>query len=131
MIDRIQGAVREGFWFSADVLVTTLTVTNGGAGFLVDLAAAGTLAGVDSELEQVIEAIQTRGTVIGLHASGEAVLQVMLDYGQAFLGAGTGPIGQGQITNAEFLLELQAVVDGVENITNAAFTNIGTDFAAV
>lgn len=131
MVVRIKGAVREGFWFSADVLVATLTVTNGGAGFLVDLAAAGTLAGVDSELEQIIEAIQARGTVIGLHASGEAVLQVMIDYGQGFVGAGAGPIGQGQITDAQFLTEIEAAVDGVANISNAAFTNIGTDFAAV
>ncbi len=128
MVVRVKGAVREGLWFSADVVFATLTVTNGGAGFLVDLAAAGTAAGVDSELEQVIEAIQTRGSVVGLHATGEAVIQVIIDYGQAYRSSGS-TVGNQVATDV--LTEVEAAVDGVANITNAAFTNVGTQFAAV
>lgn len=84
MVTRIQGAPQQGVWFSADVRFVQLTVNT--STYLTDLVADETraqlLAGVNSDLEIVLELLSTRCTVIGLSVETALVAQFMVDYGQ-------------------------------------------------
>lgn len=125
MIDRINGKIVEGVWFSQDVVFATLTVT--GLTALVDLAATGAAA-VGSDLEQIVELLEQRGTVIGLHANGETTVQLILDYGQAFGSSGSTV---GNQSGTDVLTEVETQIDAISGLSSAAFTNVGTQFAAV
>jgi hypothetical protein len=89
MVTRTNGAPRQGVWFSSDVVFVSVTVT-GTTTFLTDLtvAATGTTDRqadvVNSDLEQVIEILNTRGTVIGMTVESDLIAHFMVDYGQAF-----------------------------------------------
>jgi hypothetical protein len=86
MVARVNGGPEAGVWFSKDVRFLTVDVT--GMTAVTDLAATrdidGVLAGVNSSLEMVLEAIATRGTIIGLSVATETVIHVMVDYAQAY-----------------------------------------------
>lgn len=82
MVERVHGAPKQGFWFSAGV--RTLEVTATGGTFLADLTAAGQADAVNTGLEQVLEAIATRATVIAVSVASATVVNVMVDYAQAF-----------------------------------------------
>jgi hypothetical protein len=100
MVERVHGAPKQGFYFSGGV--KTLSVTATGATFLTDLTAAGQADAVNSGLEQVIEAIQTRASVIGVSVASETVVHLMVDYANAF-GATDDAIG----------LEIEALINAI------------------
>ncbi|MHA1289004.1 MAG: hypothetical protein ACTSPB_16570 [Candidatus Thorarchaeota archaeon] len=87
MVVRIKGAPRQGVWFSSDVVVVDVDSVTGST-FLTDLTVTTTDPRqddvVNSHLEQCIEAIATRGTVIGLTVLTDAAFSVLVDYGQGY-----------------------------------------------
>jgi hypothetical protein len=87
MVTRINGAPRQGVWFSADVRFVSVTVT-GSTTFLSDLTVTSTdprqADVVNSDLEQVAEILSTRGTVIGLTVESDLIAHFMVDYAQAY-----------------------------------------------
>lgn len=111
----------EGLWFSADVVFATLTVTGMTAQTDVDTPTVG------SSLDVVLEAVQTRGTVVGLRVTGETVVELIIDYAQAY---GTSGTTVGNQTATDVLTEVEALIDLDGALSGAAFTNVGTDFTA-
>ena len=111
----------EGLWFSADVVFASLSVT--GATFTVDLATPT----VGSSLDVVLEAVATRGTVIGLRVTDATNVQLIIDYGQAYGSSGT-TVGNQAATDV--LTEVEALIDLDGALSASAFTNVGTDFTA-
>ena len=87
MVTRVNGAPRQGVWFSSDVAFISVTVT-GTTTFLSDLTITSTdpreADVVNSDLEQVIEVLSTRGTVIGMTVQTDLIAHFIVDYGQAF-----------------------------------------------
>jgi len=79
MVTKINGLPTRGFWFSKDV--KTVTVVSTGGDFIDD---ADGVNGVDSALEQVLEVLQTRATVIALSITNATTIQVIVDYANAF-----------------------------------------------
>ena len=110
MVVRVNGAPRQGVWFSADVRFLTVTVTNGD--FINDLTIVTTdprqADVVNSTLEVVLEAIATRATVIGFTVTGATVVSVMVDYAQAYDPAAT-TLGNQAAIDVE--AEVTALVD--------------------
>ncbi len=110
MVVRTNGAPRQGVWFSADVRFVDVTVTNGD--FLADLQVTTTdprqADVVNSTLEVVIEALETRGTVIGVTVTAATTLAVIIDYGQAYEPAFQGLGGSATI---DVEAEVTALVD--------------------
>ncbi len=100
MVERVHGAPKQGFYFSGNV--KTLSVTATGGTFLTDLTASGQADAVNSGLEQVIEAIQTRASVIAVSVASETVVHLMVDYANAF-GATDDAIG----------LEIEALINAI------------------
>lgn len=86
MVTRVNGAPRQGVWFSANVRIVTITTDL--SQWLTDLTVVSTdprqADVVNSGLEQVLEILAVRGTVIGFSATNQDALHVMVDYGQAF-----------------------------------------------
>jgi len=121
MVTKVHGGVSEGLWFSADVVFATLTVT--GATFATDAATPAP----NSSLEKVIEAVKTRGTVIGVRVTGETVVQLMIDFGQAYATSGTTV---GNQAGTDVLTEVEGLIDADGALSGSAFTNVGTDFTA-
>lgn len=126
MVDRINGAPRQGVWFSADVAFVQLTVDT--TTYLTDLTVTTTdprqADVVNSDLEIVLELLSTRGTVIGLTVQTASIIQVMVDYGQAIdplLGAG---LGGGAATDIEAELET-AIIAGTTATTAALVVSRG------
>ena len=112
----------EGLWFSADVVFATLTVT--GATFQTDVDTPT----VGSSLDLALEAVSTRGTVVGLRVTGETVIQLIIDYAQAYA---SEPVGNSpSLTQAQLLDEVEALIDADGALSGATFSNIGTDFTA-
>jgi hypothetical protein len=112
----------EGLWFSADVVFATLTVS--GAAFQVDIDTPT----VGSSLDLVLEAVQTRGTVIGLRVTSATVVQLLIDYAQAYASEPVGNSPSG--TQANLLDEVEALIDANSGLSSSAFSNVGTDFTA-
>lgn len=87
MVTRINGAPRQGVWFSSDVVF--VEVTSVGTTYLTDLTVAATGVTprqadlVNSDLEVALEALSVRGTVIGLTVESDTVFTAIVDYGQA------------------------------------------------
>ncbi len=110
MVVRTNGAPRQGVWFSADVRFVTVTVTNGD--FINDLTVVTTdprqADVVNSTLEVVLEALATRGTVIGLTVTGATVASVIVDYAGAYDPANEG-LGNAAVIDVE--AEVTALVD--------------------
>jgi len=120
MVVRTNGAPRQGVWFSADVRFVQVTVTGGD--FLADLTVTSTdprqADVVDSGLEQVIEILQTRGTVIGLTVASATVSQFIVDYGQAIDPLAGSPLGNQAQVDVE--AELEAQIDAISGFSSAA-----------
>ena len=121
MVTRINGAPLQGIWFSADVRFVAFTTTNGGTSFLTELGDSPTANGVNGKLEQCIEALETRGTVIGLNVSGANTFDAMVDYAQAYDGATTA-LGGGQLTDAQVIAEVEALCDAVTDLSSTGLT---------
>lgn len=131
MVVRVQGGPQEGLWFSANVVFAELVVT--GATFVTDLA-GGDDSGtppvgdeVNSSLEVVLEAVETRGTVIGVDLESETVVHLLIDYGQAY---GTSGTLIGNQTGTDVLAEVEALINDDSALSNAAFSNVGEGFRA-
>jgi hypothetical protein len=112
MVERVHGGPKQGVWFSQDVRFLNIEVT--GMTAVADLGADP--AGVDSSLELVLEAVATRGTIIGLNVVDATNISVIVDYAQAFDGAtqpapGTAPLGKGQLTDAQVVAEVEALIN--------------------
>ncbi len=86
MVTRIHGAPAQGFWFSADILVVFLDITNGT--FLTDLTVTSTnprqADAPGSGLEQVVEIMQKRCTVIGMNVTDQKTIEFLIGYGHGF-----------------------------------------------
>lgn len=117
MISRINGAPRQGYWFSADVRIVTVTVTNGD--FVNDLTVISTdprqADVVDSTLEVVLEAISDRGTIIGVSVIDATNVAVMVDYAQAYDPAIEGLAGQAVIDVEAEVIAAISLHEGVGN----------------
>jgi len=125
MVTRVNGAPQQGVWFSKDVRFLNVNLTtNNGADFLADLvdpadlALSGTgegrgltqrLAAVDSDLEIALEAIATRGTIVGLTVTAADDFNVIVDYAQAY-------------DDAAVLTEVEALIDALATVTASAIT---------
>lgn len=105
MVERVSGGPKQGVWFSADVRFLNVVVT--GMTAVTDLGADP--AGVDSSLELVLEALATRGTVIGLAVGNETTIAVMVDYAQAY-------------DDAAVVTEVQGLIDANAGLSGAAIT---------
>lgn len=134
MVTRVNGAPRQGVWFSADVRFLTITAT--GATFLADLVdpadltVAGTpavsvqrAAAVNSGLEQVLEAVATRGTIIGMSvvATDTTTVNLIVDYAQAFDAAalGNGPVINVVTETVAAINAIDTTGDGNPNLSGA------------
>lgn len=103
MIDRVNGSIRTGVWVEQDVRFMSIVATN--ATFLADLVldsdetigttANGTpgsaqrIAAVGSDLEQILERVSQRATILGVHVGGSGgadttELDLMLGYASGF-----------------------------------------------
>lgn len=125
MVTRTNGAPRQGVWFSADVRLVSVTVDT--TTFLTDLtvAATGTTdrqADVpNSVLEQVIEVLQTRGTVVGMTVETASIAHFMVDYGQAIDPLAGSSLGNQTAQNIEAELENAIIaIDAPANVTTCA-----------
>jgi len=116
MVTRVNGAPRQGAWFSAGVRFVELTVDT--TTFLTDLTVAGTADVVNSDLEIVIELLQQRGTVIGMSVETASIVQFMVDYGQAVDPLAGTAIGNQTAQNIE--AEFEAAVIANTTATAAA-----------
>ena len=120
MVVRTNGAPRQGVWFSADVRFVTITTDN--SAWLADLTVTTTdprqADAVNSGLEQTLEVLATRATVIGFTAIDADTLHVMLDYANAF----TAGLTEGSSGSVEE--EVGAAIDA---ITSPAFANTTVD----
>lgn len=115
MTTRVNGGPVPGQWFSADVTYARLVVTGG------DFAAE---QGPNSRLEQVIEALQTRGTVIAFNVVNATTLDLALDYASAE--GDVNALGKGVGGSVE--TELEAAINGIAGLSAAALT-VGRVFA--
>jgi len=123
MVDRVNGYIQQGVWFEQDVRFLSVTVT-AAATFLTDLVTttngspdAGELAvAVNSELEQLTEAVATRGTLLGLSVASDVIVNVIVGYGQAY-------------DDAAVLTEVEALIDAINGSFTAAIT-VEEGFAA-
>ncbi len=120
MVVRTNGAPRQGVWFSADVRFVQLTVTGGD--FVNDLTIVTSdprqADVVNSGLEQVIEILQTRGTVIGLSVASATVSQFIVDYGQAIDPLAGSALGNQTAQN--IASELETAIDAISGFSSAA-----------
>lgn len=106
MVTKVNGLPERGFWFSKDVKTLRIVATAGGD-FVND---ADGVNGVDSELEQVIEAIQTRATVIAVSIEAAGQLNVIVDYANAFT------VGNSETTANSVEAELATAIDAVGDL---------------
>ena len=112
MVDRVNGSPKQGFYFGAGIRTLQVTATAGA--FLADLQVMSDPRQADvvnSGLEQVLEAIATRATVIAVSVASATVVHVMVDYGQAFDNA--------------------AVVTEVQNLINEVAAPVDLSAAAI
>lgn len=103
MTERVNGSPKEGIWFSADVRFLAVTATGGD--FANDVANEV----VNSGLEMSIEALATRGTVIGLNVVDATNFEVIVDYAQAY-------------DDAAVVTEVEALIDAIAGLSASAIT---------
>jgi len=114
MVTRVNGAPAQGVWVERDVRFLQLTAV--GSDFL-DYATLP--EGVNSSLEQVLEIIATRATLLGLTVVSDTVIQVMCGYANALDDA----VVQQELEDA-----IIADVDSPDDIT-AAVIVVSSGFA--
>lgn len=124
MVTRINGAPAQGVFFSKDVRFLSVTATNGD--FLADLQVKTTdprqADVINSGLEQALEAVATRGTIIGISVASATVVQVIVDYAQAYDDAAV-------VTEVQDLIDLVAAP--VDLLSAAIVVNSGFATAAL
>jgi len=129
MVVRTNGAPRQGVWFSADVRFVQVTTT--GATFLTDLTVTTTDPRqadiVNSDLEQVLEILATRGNVIALSVASDTVIQTMVDYGQAIDPLAGSALGNQ--TQIDVEAELEGAIDAIAGLSATAIV-VEEGFAA-
>jgi len=122
MVTRINGAVRQGVWFSADVRFVGLVVDT--STYLSDLTVTTTdprqADVVNSDLEIALEAIAARGTLIGVTVEDANTVHCIVDYGQAVDPLAGSSLG-GQ-TAQDIEAEIEAAVIANTTATTAAIT---------
>ncbi len=116
MVVRVNGGPEQGVWFGADIRFVTVTTDN--SDWLAELLPSP--AGVNSGLEQVLEVLATRATVIGFTAIDDDTLHVMLDYANAF----TAGLTEGSSGSVEE--EVGDAIDTISAPQNFANTTIDT-----
>ena len=113
MVTRINGAPRQGVWFSADVAFVQLTCAS--TTYLTDLTVTTTDPRqadlVNSDLEVALEVLSQRGTVIGLNVTSDTVIEVMVDYGQAIVPLAGSALGNQTAQDIEAELEAAIIAD--------------------
>jgi hypothetical protein len=82
---------------------------------------------VGSSLDVVLEAVAARGNVIGLRVTSDTVIQLIIDYGQAY---GTSGTEVGNQVAQDILAEVEAAIDADGALSSATFSNVGTDYTA-
>jgi hypothetical protein len=110
MVTRANGAPKQGMWFGADVRI--LTITTDLSTWLADLVAspdtlAQRVAAVGSGLEQALEAVAARATIIGVTVIDNDTLHVMVDYANAFTAGNTE--GTSSSIEAELAVAINAI----------------------
>lgn len=82
MTTKVHGKIKQGMWFSKDARVVKLSIGTGTTNFLADLTAidAGTQG---TDLEEVVQMLATRSTIIGLTVFNETDIHVLVDYANA------------------------------------------------
>jgi len=117
MVDRINGGPLQGVWVERDVRVLGVATTNGGTSFLTELEDSPTGNNVNGKLEQAIEAIETRGTVLGLTVVDLENFNVIVGYAQAF-------------DDAAVVTEVEALIDAIADLSASTIT-VESGFGAV
>ncbi len=114
MATRIHGAPVQGFWFSADILVVFLDITNGT--FLTDLTVTSTnprqADAPGSGLEQVVEIMQRRSTIIGMNVTAEKTIEFLIGYGHGFT------VGNTQDTVGSLEEEIADAISAIDTPTD-------------
>lgn len=111
MVDRVNGTVEQGIWVERDVKIVTITSDNS------DWVEQ---AGADGGLEQVLEILATRGTILGVTAENADNLHVMLGYANALTAGNT------ELTANSVEAELAAAIDALTTPVNYANTTVDT-----
>jgi hypothetical protein len=106
-----------------------LLLTVVGSTFLTDLTVTTTDPRqadlIDSDLEQCLEILAQRGTVIGLSVASDTVIEVMVDYAQAFVSEGTTV---GNQAGVDVTTDLETQIDAIAGLSSAAIV-VNTGFA--
>ena len=122
MVTRTNGAPEQGFWFSQDVRTIVITATNGD--FLEDLTVKTTdprEADIpNSGLEQLIEVVQTRATVIGLSVASATEVHLLVDYANAYT-AGNTEADSGSVEE-----EIANAIDAIGSPVDLSSTTVDT-----
>ena len=80
------------------------------------------IAAVDSDLEKAVEAVATRGTVIGVNVTSDTVIELMVDYAGAFT------VGNTEATPLSVELEVTDAIianSGATDCAIAVFAGFG------
>lgn len=111
MVERVHGNPQQGIWVERDVVIVTITSDNS------DWVEQ---AGPDGGLEQVLEVLATRGTILGVTAENADNLHVMLGYAGAFTPGNT------EETVGSVEAEVAAAIDAITTPVNYANTTVDT-----
>jgi hypothetical protein len=126
MVTRVNGAPAQGFFFSKDVRVVTVTIDTGTTAFLSDLTVKTTnpyqADVVNSDLEVCLEALATRGTVIGLTVASDSVFHAMVDYGQAIDPLAGSTLGNQPAQSPTPVAAMESIIEGLATVTAATIT---------
>lgn len=114
MVTRVNGQPAQGIWVEKDVRI--VTVTTDLSDWLADLLPG---AGDNSGLEQVLEVLATRATILGVTAVDDDTLHVMLGYANAFTAGNT------EATVGSVEEEVAAAIDAIAT-PNFANTTVDT-----
>jgi hypothetical protein len=114
MVTRVNGQPIQGVWVERDVRVVTITTDL--SDWLADLLPG---AGDNSGLEQVLEVLATRGTILGVTAVNDDDLHVLMGYANAFTPGNT----EGTANSVE--AEVAAAIDAIAT-PNFANTTVDT-----
>ena len=133
MATRIHGAPVQGFWFGADILTVFIDATNGT--FLTDLTVTSTdprqADAPGSGLEQVIEVMQRKCTIIGMNVTDEKTVEFLIGYGHGFtIGNRENTVGSLEEEVADAINDIDTPVDldGTEIMVHGGFiaADLGT-----
>lgn len=118
-VSRVHGYIQQGVWFSKDIRFVEVSAT--GATFLTDLVTDNSVSAqmteaVNSGLEQVVELMEQRGTVLGISVVDATHVWLMVGY------------ASGAFDDATVITALEAQVNAISGYSAAAVT-VETGFA--